>query len=43
MVIINPSILKGINEHTEYDVGSYITFSNEDFRTVFKNKAFGIF
>jgi len=42
-MIINPTILKSINEHSYYDVGSYIIFSNEDFRTVFKNKAFGIF
>lgn len=38
----DPTILKGINEHSYYDVGSYILFSNEDHRTVFKNKSFGV-
>lgn len=39
----DPTILKTINEHSYYDVGSFILFSNEDFKSVFKNKAFGIF
>jgi hypothetical protein len=43
ITFIDPTILKGISEHTYYDVGSYIIFSNEDYKTVFKNKMFGIY
>ncbi len=43
ITFLDPTILKPIGEHTYYDVGSYIIFSNEDYRTLFKNKPFGIF
>jgi hypothetical protein len=43
ITFLDPTILKSINEHSYYDVGSYIIFSNEDYATVFKNKAFGIY
>jgi len=43
ITILDPTILKSINEHSYYDVGSYIIFSNEDYKTVFKNKVFGIY
>lgn len=43
LTFIDPTILKNINEHTYYDVGSYIIFSNEDYKTVFKNKMYGIY
>lgn len=43
ITFIDPTILKAIHEHTYYDVGSYIIFSNEDYKTVFKNRVFGIY
>lgn len=43
ITFLDPTILKSISEHTFYDVGSYIIFSNEDYKTVFKNKMFGIY
>ena len=43
ITFIDPTILKPIGDHTYYDVGSYIIFSNEDYKTVFKNKMFGIY
>ncbi len=43
ITFLDPTSLKNINEHTYYDVGSYTLFSDEDFRTVFKNKCFGIY
>jgi len=39
----DPTILKDINEHSYYDVASYILFSDKDFRRVFPTRAFGIY
>lgn len=39
--IIDPTIVKNINEHTEYDVGFYCLFSSEDMKRAFKHHCFG--
>ena len=38
---IDPTILKHINEHNEYDVGSFALFTEKDMDTVFKHGSFG--
>ena len=40
-ILTDPTILKRINEHTEYDIGSYILFNNEDYNKVFRAGSFG--
>ena len=39
--LIDPTILKQVNEHNEYDVGSYCLYSEADMKKVFKHGAFG--
>lgn len=40
-MILDPTILKTIDEHSEYDVGSFALFRNDDFKKIFKHSAFG--
>lgn len=40
-MILDPTILKTIDEHSEYDVGSYALFRNDDFKKMFKHGAYG--
>ena len=39
--IIDPTILKPVNEHNEYDVGSYCLYNESDMDKVFKHGSFG--
>lgn len=41
MTLPDPSIFKEINQHSIYDIGSYIVFSNDDYKKVFKHGSFG--
>ena len=41
MTLPDPSIFKEINQHSVYDIGSYMVFSNDDYKKVFKHGAFG--
>ncbi len=41
MTLPDPSIFKEINKHSIYDIGSYIVFSNDDYKKVFKHGMFG--
>lgn len=41
MTIPDPSIFKEINKHSIYDIGSYVVFSNDDYKKVFKHGSFG--
>ena len=41
MTLPDPSIFKEINQHSIYNIGSYIVFSNEDYKKVFKHGSFG--
>ncbi len=41
--IVDPTIIKGINEHTEYDVGFYCLYTEDDMKKVFKHGCFGLY
>jgi hypothetical protein len=41
MTLPDPSIFKEMNKHSIYDIGSYIVFSNDDYKKVFKHGMFG--
>jgi hypothetical protein len=41
MTIPDPTIFKDISKHSIYDIGSYVVFSNDDYKKVFKHGSFG--
>lgn len=41
MTIIDPTIFKDISHHSIYDIGSYVVFSNDDYKKVFKHGGYG--
>ena len=41
MTLSDPSIFKEISKHNNYDIGSCIVFSNDDYKKVFKHGMFG--
>jgi hypothetical protein len=41
MTLPDPSIFKEIHQHSVYDIGSYMVFSNDDYKKVFKHGSFG--
>ncbi len=41
MTLPDPSIFKEMNKHSIYDIGSYVVFSNDDYKKIFKHGMFG--
>ena len=39
--LIDPTIFKPVNEHSEYDVGQYCRYTEADMDKVFKHGSFG--
>lgn len=41
--IVDPTILKQVYEHSEYDIGFYCLYSQDDMKKVFKHGCFGLY